>query len=64
MPNVEELEYRIAYMLEATGEWEVVETFLAAGDAAANAYAEQHYSGTDWYVLNADGRNINGGIDG
>jgi hypothetical protein len=52
-------EYRIAYMLEATGEFEVVETFQAATDADANAYAEANHDG-EWYVLDADGNNING----
>jgi hypothetical protein len=52
-------EYRIAYMLEATGEFEIVETFEAADDAAANAYAEANHEG-EWYVLDADGNNING----
>jgi hypothetical protein len=59
----EALEYRIAYMLEAPGEFEVVETFRAASDADANAYAEANHDG-EWYVLNAAGRNINAGIDG
>ena len=52
-------EYRIAYMLEATGEFEVVETFQAATDADANAYAEANHDG-EWYVLDPDGNNING----
>jgi hypothetical protein len=55
-------EYRIAYMLEATGEFEIVETFQAASDEDANAYAEANHDG-EWFVLNADGRNINAGID-
>ena len=55
--------YRIAYMLEATGEFEVVETFRAATDADANAYAEANHDG-EWYVLDSTGRNINAGIDG
>ena len=52
-------EYRIAYMLEATGEFEIVETFQAATDADANAYAEANHDG-EWYVLDSTGRNING----
>jgi hypothetical protein len=56
-------EYRIAYMMEATGEFEVVETFRAASDADANAYAEANHDG-EWYVLDSAGRNINAGIDG
>jgi hypothetical protein len=58
----EPAEYSIAYMIEATGEFDVVETFTAADDAAANAYAEANHDG-EWYVLNAAGRNINAGID-
>ena len=51
--------YRIAYMLEATGEFEIVETFQAADDVEANAYAEANHDG-EWYVLDSTGRNING----
>jgi hypothetical protein len=61
--EVAEVEYRIAYMLNATGEFEIIETFTAADDAAANAYAEANHDG-EWYVLNPAGRNINAGIDG
>lgn len=39
--------------------WHVFETIRVADDAAANAYAEKHYAGQDWYVLH-DGENING----
>jgi hypothetical protein len=59
--DAESHEYRIAFMLEATGRFEVVETFTAADDDAANEYAEQHYDGRPWYVLDPAGRNINGG---
>lgn len=55
-------EYRIAYAA-GSGEWDVVDTFLATDDDAANAYAEETYSGDEWYVLDADNRNINGGRD-
>lgn len=54
--------YRIAFATEAGG-WDVVDTFTAADDDAANTYAEEHYAGQDWYVLDAAGRNINGGRD-
>lgn len=63
--------YQIAFMLESTGEFEIAETFTAENDAAANAWAEsqeprfrEQYDNDDWYVLDAAGRNINGGIDG
>jgi hypothetical protein len=55
-------EYRIAYAA-GSGEWDVVDTFVATDDDAANAYAEATYSGDEWYVLDATGRNINGGRD-
>jgi hypothetical protein len=55
-------EYRIAYMVDTTGEFEIVETFTAADDAEANAYAEANHDG-EWYVLNDKGRNINAGVD-
>ena len=51
------VEYEIAFRLE-NGAFEVVETFCAKTDADAEAYAEETYPGTDWYVLR-DGENIN-----
>jgi hypothetical protein len=51
--------YHVAFVLESTGEFERVEEFAAADDAAANAYAEEHYAGKEWYVLDANGNNIN-----
>ena len=53
-------EYRIAFV-RADGEFDVVDRFMAIDDDAANAYAEQYYAGQEWYVLNRDGHNINGG---
>lgn len=53
-------EYRIAFPMES-GEWDVVEQFTAASDDAANEYAEESYSDKEWFVLNASGKNINGG---
>jgi hypothetical protein len=53
-------EYQIALVM-ADGEWEVIDTFAASDDDAANAYAEEHHADRDWYVLDAGGRNINGG---
>lgn len=52
--------YKIAYMVETTGEFEITDTFEAEDDAAANAWADANAEGA-WYVLDADGRNINGG---
>jgi hypothetical protein len=53
-------EYCIAFV-RADGSWDRFRTFTAENDDAANAYAEEHYAGRDWYVLDARGRNINGG---
>jgi hypothetical protein len=55
-------EYRIAYAA-GSGEWDVVDTFVATDDDAASDYAEATYSGDEWYVLDANNRNINGGRD-
>lgn len=62
MTKTEERKYRIAYAMSG-GEWDVVDTFLASDDDAANRYAETHYTGDEWYVLDDTGRNINGGRD-
>ena len=53
--------YRIAFMLEATGDFEIVKEFEALNDDDANRYAETNYDGQQWYVLDAAGRNVNGG---
>ena len=55
-------EYQIAVPI-ADGSWDVLERFEAEDDDAANEYAETHYDGQDWYVLDAAGKNINGGRD-
>jgi hypothetical protein len=52
--------YSIAFTREDGG-FDVVESFLAIDNDAANEYAEQHYDGRPWYVLDPAGRNINGG---
>lgn len=41
----------------------VLESIRVDDDAAANAYAEQHYSDQEWYVLDSTGRDINGGVE-
>jgi len=59
--TAKEFDYRIAFADESVaGGFHVVESFTAAGDDAANAYAETEYAGREWYVLNAKGENING----
>ena len=37
----------------------VLDSIRMDNDAAANAYAGQHYADQEWYVLDADGQNIN-----
>jgi hypothetical protein len=50
--------YQIAHCTES-GDWDILETFEAADDDAANAYAAQNYAADpDWYVLR-DGQNVN-----
>ena len=51
--------YQIAFVLESTGDFEIVETFAVADNDAANAYAEANYAGRKWYVLDFGGENIN-----
>jgi hypothetical protein len=41
-------------------QWHVLASIRAADDAAANAYAAEHYGDREWYVLDASGENING----
>lgn len=52
--------YSIAFM-STDGSFDIVQAFTAGNDDAANEYAEQNYAGQEWYVLDANGRNINGG---
>lgn len=59
-----EFNYRIAFADESVASgFHVVESFTAAGDEEANAYADSEYAGQEWYVLNAKGENINGDND-
>ena len=52
--------YLIAEVL-GTGDWGIIEEFEAKDDEAANAYAEEHYSHIEWYVLYQSTHvNING----
>jgi len=37
----------------------VLHTFEIENEVAAESYAELNYAGSEWYVLNADGENIN-----
>lgn len=56
----EDQAYRIAFVM-ADGGWDIVEEFDAVDDEAASEYAAEHYGEDEWFVLNADGQNINGG---
>ena len=51
--------YLIAGCLN-NGDWDIIEQFEAHDDQEANAYAEEHYSDIEWYVLDRDQDNING----
>ena len=52
--------YSLAFV-KTDGSWDIPQTFVAVDDDAANEWAEQHYADQEWYVLDAAGRNINGG---
>lgn len=58
-----EPEYRIAFV-RYDGGWDVVETFSAADDDAAREYAVSEHGENDVFVLDHNGRNIDGGVDG
>ena len=58
--DIVEPEYRIAFPMES-GEWDVVEAFTAESNDDANEYAEKNYADKEWFVLDACGKNINGG---
>jgi hypothetical protein len=53
--------YAVAFMCEEDGRFEVVEAFDERDDASANQYCEEHYGEQEWYLLDSDGRNVNGG---
>lgn len=55
-----ERQYRVA-LADSNGDWEVLEYFAADDDEAANAYAEKWYQSQEWYIIDRNGRNINGG---
>lgn len=57
------IQYRIA-VVGTNGEFEVIDTVACRDDADANAYAARYYGECEWFVLDAAGRNINGGVDG
>lgn len=58
--------YQVAFT-RADGGWDIVCELIAASDEQANNAVEAMYADTeyaeDWYVLDENGRNINGGHD-
>lgn len=50
-------EYRIAFAFKHG--WEIAEQFMAPDEETANDYAANFYAGDAWYVLDANGRDIN-----
>jgi hypothetical protein len=52
----------VAFVREEDGKFEVVETFDEANDDAANRYCEDNYGEQEWYLLDSEGRNVNGGV--
>lgn len=53
-------EYRIAFV-RADGEFDVVARFLARDDEEANMHAEDLYGDAEWFLLDHNGENVNGG---
>ncbi len=53
--------YMVAFVREEDGEFEVVETFNERDDEAASRYCEDNYGEQEWYLLDSNGRNVNGG---
>lgn len=53
--------YHVAFVT-VTGGFDIVESFHASSDDRANEYAERRFGHDDWYVLNSDKKNINGGL--
>ena len=61
MNAANENEYRIGiYEGWDMDRWVLLASIRAADDAAANAYAEAHFSEHEWYIFDADGNDING----
>lgn len=53
-------EYRIAFV-RTDGEFDVVARFLARDDEEANTHAEDLYGDAEWFLLDRDNQNVNGG---
>jgi hypothetical protein len=51
--------YYVAFVLQSSGKWDIVKSFTAPNDDAANAYAERNYPNADWYVIDANHNHIN-----
>ena len=52
--------YHVAFQTEAGG-FDIVREFYAHSDREAESMAEEWYPGQEWYVLDDQHRNINGG---
>lgn len=50
--------YAIA-VVDSNGKFEIVERISATSDVEAEAYAARLHADIDWYVLDANGNNIN-----
>jgi hypothetical protein len=54
-------EYRVAFV-RADGEFDVVYRFLAMNEDDANAHAEERFGDAEWFLLDRDNQNVNGGV--
>ena len=59
--------YQLAFVGPGNETWDIVEQFQAEYDDAENAWVQanecrigKQYDNDEWYVLDADGKNING----
>lgn len=50
--------YKVAFVEEGTGGFDVVEEFRAKSDELATAYAEKHYGDRPWYLLDSKGEPV------
>lgn len=63
IPRLGSWEYLREYRIGIIGrecEWEWMDRFMASDDAAANEYAKRYYARHEWFVLDQNGRDING----
>ena len=53
--------YYVAFVIESSGEWDIVAQLYCRNEEEAEAEAEELYPDSDWYVLDKHFRNVNGG---